>query len=225
MTLWYEITMVNIDFDLLDKKLTSSVISDVLDGFGFRNQAMLDDIRPLDPGMKLVGHAATMLMMDQYEPSKNTFSLQMKTIDSLKKDEVLVVCSNESNRAALWGELLSTAARARGARGTIVDGPARDIKQIKEMEYPTFAKYIRPISSKGRIIAVDNGCPIVVGGITVNPGDIVFGDIDGIIIIPLEVAEKVISEALDVVERENKTREELRNGSSLVNVFKKYGTL
>jgi regulator of RNase E activity RraA len=225
MALRYGISMTNIDFDLLEEKLTSSVLSDVLDGFGFRNQAMLADIRPLDPGMKLVGRAATMLMMDQYEPSKDTFGLQMKTIDNLKKDEVLVVCSNESNRAALWGELLSTAARARGARGTVVDGPARDIKQIKEMGYPTFAKCIRPISSKGRIIAMENNCPIMVGGITVNPGDIVFGDIDGIINIPYKVAEETISEALDVVERENKTREELRNGESLINVFKKYGTL
>jgi regulator of RNase E activity RraA len=217
--------MSKVDFDLMEKKLTSSVISDVLDTMGIRNQAMSTWIRPLDSEMKVVGRVATMLMTDQYEPDKDTFGLQMKTIDELRKDEVLIVCSNGSNRAALWGELLSTAARARGARGTIVDGPARDIKQILSSGYPTFSKGIKPTSSKGRVIAIDNACPVVVGGVKVNPGDIVFGDVDGIIVIPKAIADNVITEALEVVERENLTREELRKGATLLEVFKKYGTL
>lgn len=214
-----------IDYDEVEEKLSSSVISDVLDGMGIRGQAMDSSIRPVRDDMKIVGRAATMLMADQYEPSKDTFQLQFQAIDELKEGEVMMVCSNGSERAALWGELLSTAARYRGARGTIVDGVARDINLIREINYPVFAKGINPISSKGRLIAIDYGCPIKMGGVLVNPGDLVVADIDGIVVVPGEKAEAVIEEALDVVTRETKTRDELRKGVGLNDVFKKYGTI
>jgi regulator of RNase E activity RraA len=166
-----------------------------------------------------------MLMTDQFDYEKDTFALQFQAIDTLKKDEVMMVCSNGSERAALWGELLSTAARYRGAKGAIVDGVARDIKLIKEMNFPVFAKGINPISSKGRIIAVDNGCPVKMGGVMVHPGDLVIADIDGIVVVPGDMAEEVVEKALVVAARETKTRDELKNGVGLYEVFKKYGTI
>jgi regulator of RNase E activity RraA len=149
----------------------------------------------------------------------------MKAIDNLKQDEVLMVCSNKSTRAALWGELLSTASYYRGAKGAIIDGLCRDIRLIKEMNFPVFANGIRPISSKGRCICIDYNCPAEIGGVLVNPGDIVFADADGVVVIPEKIAEDTIQEALKVVERETKTRDELREGSLLSDVFMKYGTL
>jgi regulator of RNase E activity RraA len=214
-----------IDFNVIREKLNSSIISDVLDGMGIKNNAMSMGIRPLDPDMSIVGRAFTLLMADQYDLDKDTFTLQFEAIDGLNKDDVMMVCSNGSTRAALWGELLSTAAHYRGASGAVIDGLARDVKLIQDMKFPVFCKGIRPISSKGRVIAVDYGCPVNIGGVMVNPGDLIVADCDGVVVVPHKITEKVIDEALDVVTRETKTREELRNGALLSEVYKKYGTV
>ena len=214
-----------IDFNVVEEKLSSSIISDVLDGMGIRGQAMDTTIRPVRDDMTIVGYAATLLMADLYDHSKDTFTLQFQAIDALKEGEVMMVCSNGSERAALWGELLSTAARYRGARGVIIDGVARDISLIREMNFPVFAKGINPISSKGRLIAVDHGCPVEMGGVMVYPGDLVVADIDGVVVVPGDKIEEVIEKALDVAARETKTRDELKKGAGLYDVFKKYGTV
>jgi len=214
-----------VDYDLVRERLTSSVISDVLDGMGVRGQAMAADIRPLSDEMKAVGRAATMLMTDQYDMEKETFTLQFQAIDSLKENDVMMVCSNGSERAALWGELLSTAARHRNANGAIIDGLVRDVQLIREMRFPVFAKGVRPTSSKGRVIAVDHGCPVEMGGVHVEQGDLVVADVDGIVVVPSSVVEAVVEKALEVVDRETMTRNELRKGVSLYDVYKKYGTV
>ena len=200
-------------------------MSDVLDGMGIRGQSMGTDIRPVHDDMVIVGYAATMLMVDQYDYEKDTFSLQFQAIDSLKEDEVMMVSAQGSERAALWGELLSTAARYRGAKGTIIEGVARDIKLIREMNYPVFAMGVNPISSKGRIIAVDYACPVEICGVMVYPGDLVVADIDGVVVVPKDVAEKAVENALDIATRETRTRDELKEGSGLYDVYKKYGTI
>lgn len=214
-----------VDYELIREKLNSSVISDVLDGMGVHGQAMTSDIRPLSDDMVAVGRAFTMLMTDQYDTEKETFTLQFQAIDSLKEDDVMMVCSNGSERAALWGELLSTAAKHRGANGAIIDGLTRDVRLIREMGFPVFAKGIRPTSSKGRVIAVDHSCPVEIGGVHVEQGDLVVADVDGVVVVPSGVAEEVVAKALDVVERETKTRDELRKGAGLYDVYKKYGTV
>lgn len=214
-----------VDLDLVREKLGSSVISDVLDGMGLRHQAMDLDIRPLSEDMSIVGTAFTMLMADQYDEGKDTFTLQFKAIDSLGRDDVMVVCSNGSTRAALWGELLSTAATYRGASGAVIDGLSRDVKLIKKMGFPVFCKGVRPISSKGRLVAVDYNCPVEVGGVTVHPGDLVVADLDGVVVAPKDVAEEAVQKALDVVNRETMTRDELGRGAGLSQVYRKYGTV
>lgn len=214
-----------IDFQVIRQKLNSSVISDVLDGKGIKDNAMSMDIRPLDPDMFIVGRAFTLLMSDQYDLEKDTFSLQFEAIDSLNKDDVMMVCSNGSMRAALWGELLSTAAHYRGASGAIIDGLSRDVQLIQKMGFPVFCKGIRPISSKGRVIAIDYDCPVNIGGVMINPDDLIVADVDGVVVVPQEIIEEVVDEALDVVTRETKTREELKKGALLSEVYKKYGTV
>ena len=214
-----------IDFQVIRQKLNSSVISDVLDGKGIKDNAMSMDIRPLDPDMFIVGIAFTLLMSDQYDLEKDTFSLQFEAIDSLNKDDVIMVCSNGSMRAALWGELLSTAAHYRGASGAIIDGLSRDVQLIQKMGFPVFCKGIRPISSKGRVIAIDYDCPVNIGGVMINTDDLIVADVDGVVVVPQEIIEEVVDEALDVVTRETKTREELKKGVLLSEVYKKYGTV
>ena len=214
-----------IDFQVIRQKLNSSVISDVLDGKGIKDNAMSMDIRPLDPDTFIVGRAFTLLMSDQYDLEKDTFSLQFEAIDSLNKDDVMMVCSNGSMRAALWGELLSTAAHYRGASEAIIDGLSRDVQLIQKMGFPVFCKGIRPISSKGRVIAIDYECPVNIGGVMINPDDLIVADVDGVVVVPQEIIEEVVDEALDVVTRETKTREELKKGALLSEVYKKYGTV
>jgi 4-hydroxy-4-methyl-2-oxoglutarate aldolase len=214
-----------IDLKQVEEKLSSSIMSDVLDSMGIRGQSMGTSIRPVADDMVIVAYAATMLMTDQYDYEKDTFTLQFQAIDSLKEGEVLMVSAQGSERAALWGELLSTAARYRGAKGTIIEGVARDIKLIREMNYPVFATGINPISSKGRIIAVDYACPVEICGVKVSPGDLVVADIDGVVVVPKDVAEEAVKNALDVVSRESRTRDELREGAGLYDVYKKYGTI
>ncbi len=213
-----------IDFKQVEN-LNSSIISDVLDGMGIMGQAMSYEIRPMHDDMVLIGCAATMLMADQYDYEKDTFSLQFQAIDALKKGEVMMVAAKGTKRAALWGELLSTAARYRGARGVIIDGVARDIKLIREMGFPVFALGVNPISSKGRVIAVDYACPVEICGVLVHPGDLVVADIDGVVIVPKDLIDDVIEKALDVAASETRTRDDLKKGVGLYDVFKKYGTI
>jgi regulator of RNase E activity RraA len=212
-------------FDTIEERLYSGVLSDVLDGMGLRRQVMSDSIRPLYPDAIVVGRAATVLSADVYNPDEDTLAGEIEAVDALREGDVLVATTSGSTRAALWGELLSTASRARGARGAIVDGLTRDVRQIVEMRFPVFASGIRPISSKGRCRIIDHGCRIECGGVLVNPGDLVFGDVDGVVVIPSSVAEETVSRALDVVEKENLTREALRRGAFLKDVYEKYGAL
>ncbi|HIH88059.1 TPA: RraA family protein [Candidatus Bathyarchaeota archaeon] len=214
-----------IDLNVVREKLNSSLLSDVLDGMGIRNQCMAQGIRPAYPGAVVVGRAHTMLMVDLYEPEQDTFKLQLEGIDSLKTDNLMVVASNGSTSAALWGELLSTAAKCRGATGAVIDGLARDIRQIEEMPFPVFAAGIRPISSKGRVIAIGYGCRIKCGGVYVEEGDLVVGDVDGVTVVPDTAIEEAVERALVRAGSEKKTRKELLAGSTLSAVYAKYGTI
>lgn len=214
-----------LDLSLVRDNLNSSLLSDVLDGMGIRNQCMSQGIRPTYLGATVVGWAHTMLMVDQYEPEQDTFKLQLEGIDSLKSDDLMIVASNGSTSAALWGELLSTAARCRGATGAVIDGLARDISQIEEMKFPVFASGVRPISSKGRVIAIGYGCRIKCGGVYIEEGDLVVGDVDGVTVVPDTAVEEAVNRALDRASSERKTRKELLAGSTLSAVYKKYGTI
>ena len=214
-----------IDLKQVEEKVSSSIMSDVLDGMGVRGQSMGAAIRPVHDDMVVAGYAATMLMVDQYDLEKDTFSLQFQAIDSLKQDEVMMVSAQGTERAALWGELLSTAARYRGAKGAIIEGMARDIKLIRDMNFPVFAMGINPISSKGRVIAVDHNCIVEILGVKVSPGDLIIADIDGVVVVPKDVAEDAVNKALEISVSETKTREELKKGAGLYEVFKKYGTI
>jgi len=214
-----------VDLTVVREKLNSSLLSDVLDGMGIRSQCMGAGIRPVYPGAVVVGWAHTMLMVDINEPEQDTFKLQLEGIDALKNDDLMVVASNGSTSAALWGELLSTAARCREASGAVIDGLARDIRQIEEMKFPVFAAGFRPISSKGRVVAVGYGCRIKCGGVNVEEGDLIIGDVDGVTVVPDTAVEEAIKRALERASSERKTRKELLAGSTLSKVYSKYGTI
>lgn len=213
--------------DFLRSRLFTSVLSDCLDAAGHRRQALAAQIRPLDETLVLCGRARTALYMDVFDapPGENPYELEIRLIDDLKSDEVAMFACGTSGRIAPWGELLSTAAQARGAAGVVMDGLTRDIRAIRAMKFPVFAAGIGPLDSKGRgkVMAVD--VPVEVGGARVCPGDLVFGDADGVVVVPREAEAEVLAAALAKVAGENATREALAKGEKLADVFKRHGIL
>jgi len=212
-------------FDVMRDKLSAAVISDVVDRLGAREQAMRADIRPAYPGAVVVGRAYTTLTADIFQIIDDPYQKEIEAVDALKPNDVMVASTNQSQRTCFWGELLATAARARGARGIVIDGYIRDVAQITAMEFPAFATGMRVVDSAGRSIVIDHGCPVDCGGVKVNTGDIVFGDIDGVIVIPRELEKEVIPLALEKVGKENLVRDELRRGTLLRDAYDKYGVL
>lgn len=208
-------------------KLFTAVLSDVLDAAGHRSQAMRSGIRPLDDALVLAGRARTGLYMDVYhvQPGENPYELEIRLVDDLKADEVVVLAAGTSGRIAPWGELLSTACRARGAAGCVTDGLVRDVRAIRAMRFPVFAGGIGPLDSKGRgkVMAID--VPVECGGVTVRPGDLVFGDADGLVVIPREIEGEILRAALEKVSGEDRTRAALERGERLADVFARHGIL
>jgi regulator of RNase E activity RraA len=209
------------------EKLYVAVVSDVLDSLGHFNQAMSAGIRPLDDSLVLAGYARTGLYQDIYHIAKgeNPYELEIALIDDLAADDVAVFACGASGRIAHWGELLSTASRARGAAGCVTDGLTRDIRAIREMKFPVFHGGIGPLDSKGRGKASQIDVPVVCAGVRIEPGDIVFGDADGVVVIPAAIEDQVLAGAFEKVSGEDKTRQDLARGVKLREVFERYGVL
>jgi regulator of RNase E activity RraA len=209
------------------QSLYAAVLSDVLDAQGYRHLVLPPSIRPLDERLILCGRARTGLYRDVYHvaPGHNPYELEIALIDDLRPGEVAVLGCGRSGRIAPWGELLTAASVARGAHGCVTDGLVRDTKAIRELAFPVFHGGIGPLDSKGRgeVCALD--VPIECAGVTVNSGDLVFGDADGVVVVPQPIAGQTLKLALEKVEGENRTRDELRQGARLADVFKKHGVL
>jgi 4-hydroxy-4-methyl-2-oxoglutarate aldolase len=206
-------------------QLYTAVLADVLDALGHRTSAFPPSLRPLRPEWKLFGRAVTLSAVPiAFEPAQ-PYAKELECIDGLEPGDVLVATTNGDRTSALWGELLSTACRARGAAGAVIDGLTRDAAKILAMDFPVFASGFSPLDSKGRLEAVSHGQPIRVGECVVRPGDLVFGDVDGLVAVPQELVEAALARALDKVRGENRVREELARGRSVREVFAEYGIL
>lgn len=212
----------------LARTLYTAVLSDVLDEAGFMSQALKPFVRPLDETSVMCGFARTGLYRKVYhvEPGRNPYEIEMDLIDSLAPGEVAVLaCDGPTDRIAPWGELLTTAASIRGAAGCLTDGLVRDVRRIREMRFPVFAGGIGPLNSKGRAEMAAMDIAVEVAGVRVEPGDLVFGDVDGCVAIPKAVAPQVVARALEKVTAEDRTRDALAAGESLRQVFERFGVL
>ncbi len=212
-------------FQHIESKLYTAVVSDSLDQLGFRQQAMREYLRPVHPACCFAGWARTVACSDVYHIPPNPYELELEAVDSILPGEVVVVSTNQSKRNAPWGELLSTAAKARQSRGAVIDGLVRDVKKIEELGFPVFAAGIKPLDSMGRGIVTGYNLPVECGEVLVQPGDLVFADFDGIMVIPKKLVQQVVDLATDKVARENTTRDELMQGAYLRDVYAKYGVL
>jgi len=192
------------------------------------HQALRPFVRPLDETLTLFGRVRTgrYAPASQTAPEHNPYVLEMDLIDDLKPGEVPVLaCGGPTDWIAPWGELLSTAARARGAGGCVTDGLVRDVARIRAMRFPVFAGGIGPLDTRGRAEMVEKDTPVDIAGARVSPGDWVMGDVDGVVFIPAEHADAVFRAALDKIAAEDTTRAELEAGESLHAVFARHGVL
>lgn len=216
-----------ISLDEIRARLFTSVLSDCLDSIGYCRQAMPSRVRPLDDDLVMVGRARTAAFMEVYhhEAGTNPYELEIALIDSLQPNELPVFACSNPARVAPWGELLSTAAGARGAAGALMDGCTHDIKAIRAMKFPVFHGGIAPLDSKGRgrIMALDT--PVACGGVMVLSGDLVFGDADGVVVIPRKIEAEVLALAFDKIKGEKSTLADLQRGDKLADVFARYGIL
>lgn len=209
------------------EQLYSAVLSDSLDVIGVGGQVMSPRMRPLDEALKLCGRARTGAYMEvpYLEDEVNPYELEIAIVDDLRPGDVAVFACGGSQRIAPWGSLLSTATVARGAAGCVTDGLVRDILEIRSLKLPVFAAGIAPLDSKGRgqIMAID--VPVICDGVRVNAGDLVFGDADGVVVVPQAVEAEVLKVAFEKVNGEHHSMNELRAGGFLRDVYAKYGVL
>lgn len=216
----------NRDLALIDRldQLYVSVVSDCLDRVGYRDNVMHRRIRPLFP-CRAAGFAATVhaILVDDVPDDRSLwYAGEIAAVDAQQNGDVMVVSTCDGS---YWGELLATASRARGARGIVADAYTRDIRALEEMEYPTFVSGVSARDSLGRLDVDAIGEPIECGGVTVNQGDLVLADQDGIAIVPYDVAEEVLTLAEGKVATEDTVRDELARGVSVREVFAAHGTL
>jgi 4-hydroxy-4-methyl-2-oxoglutarate aldolase len=212
---------------LIDRlgRLHPAVVADCLDRLGARSQVLDPGIRPLYPGAKVAGFAATVrcVEIDAVPANRDDwYRGELAAVDALQPGDVMVV---STCRASYWGELLATAARYRGARGIVADAYTRDTLALIEMGFPTFAAGIHCADSLGRIDVDAVGITVTCGGVEVAPGDLVLGDHDGVVVIPSQLAEEVIGQAEAKVEGENRVREKLAEGMPVAEAFRTYGVI
>ena len=192
---------------------------------GYRNQALAGGISPLTDDTVIFGPAFTSIGTTVYSMPENPLVAQCKVVDQLGEDEIYVLVTRGDYNCAVFGELFATAVNARKGAGVLLDGYARDVKALKEMKFPLFYKGRDVRTSKGRCEINECQIPVILDGVTIRPGDYIFGDIDGVIVIPQEVAEEVIRQAAETVEKENEVRTRLLNGSTLQKAYEEIGAI
>src|SRR5215467_8239604 len=211
--------------DLVAGRLSTAVVSDILDDLGHREHTLDPAIRPLGQGEVIAGLANPFLVTEVHQIPAEPYTGEIGALDDIRPGEVILVAAGGSARAACWGELFSTAARARGARGTLVDGYCRDARSIVALGYPVWCRGTLPLDCKGRTAVTAWRQPAVVGGLQVRPGDLVVADDDGAVAVPARLAAEAVGRALDKVSKENRVREALAEGSTLRSAYDRFGVL
>jgi 4-hydroxy-4-methyl-2-oxoglutarate aldolase len=225
-------------FALMKEKLYTPVVGDILDQMGYQHQFLPAAIRPLealvpadafidrsvpDNRLKVAGYACTILENDIYEAPEKPFGYLTEALDQLKPNEVYVATG--AHNSALWGELLTATAKTRKAAGAVLDGYSRDTPQVLSQNFPVFCTNCWAQDSSVRTYVSAVRCTIEIGQVTVHDGDLVFGDLDGVLIIPKEIKDEVLEKALLKASGEKKVRKAIEGGMSATDAFKKFGIL
>ncbi len=216
---------LTITLPMMRASLYSAVVSDALDGLGYKRQSPRLPLRPFTSSSLLVGRCKTTLWVDMAHMDTRPYELELKAVDECQPDDVLIAAAGGSVRSGIWGELLTTAALNGGCVGAIIDGAIRDVGKIRAMNFPVFARSTCVYDSLNRQRVVDIDIPIELDGVAFHPGDLVFADEDGVVVVPQVVENEVVRRAWDKVNAENVVRDAIRNGLKSTEAFKKYGIL
>ena len=225
-------------FALMKEKLYTPVVGDILDQMGYSHQFLPAEIKALeslvpadayidrsepDNRLKLAGYACTVLENDVFGEPKKPFGYLTEALDQLRPNEIYVATG--AHNSALWGELLTATAKARGAAGAVLDGYSRDTPQVLSQNFPVFCSATWAQDSSIRTYVFDYRCTIEIGQVTIHDGDLVFGDIDGVLIIPREIKDEVLEKALVKASGEKKVRKAIEGGMSATQAFAEFGIL
>ncbi|MGF7149815.1 regulator of RNase E activity RraA [Sphingomonas zeicaulis] len=211
-------------FDLFRAELYTPVVGDILDTLGCYHQFLPQPIQPMRTEMKLIGRAMPVLMIDVYGEQAEPFGKLTEALDQMEPGDIYLA-SGGAMRCAYWGEILTATARMRGANGAVINGFHRDTPQVLDQDWPVFSRGRFAQDSGVRTKVIDYRCRIEVGPVTVQPGDLVFGDLDGVIVIPREHETEVVERSLEKVRGEKLVRKEIEAGMSSTAAFAKYGIL
>jgi|SRR5688500_17611882 len=220
-------------FALARRELFTAVVGDIMDQLGARRQFLPPKVRPLRDDMVVIGRAMTVLEADtgtgkpgrrKANLSAKPFGLMLEALDDLKRHEVYV-CAGASPDYALWGELMSVRAQRCGAAGAIMDGYSRDTRAILALGFPTFSHgpYAQDQAPRGEV--VDYRVTLRIGAATVQPGDIVFGDIDGVCVVPRALEAEVFARSLEKARGEKTVRKAIAAGLTARAAFEKFGIM
>jgi regulator of RNase E activity RraA len=216
---------MNITLDMMRESLYSGVVCDALDAAGLREQSPRCEFLRFGGEGTLVGRAKTTLWVDMYHSLANPYELELRAVDTCAAGDVFIAAAGGSTRSAVWGELLSTAAAGRGCVGAIIDGLTRDTRRTSEMQFPVFARGTSPYDSQNRQRVVDLDVPVEIGGVRFAPGDLVFADRDGVVVVPRDVEAEVIGHAWNKVHTENEIRAAIEGGMKAGEAYAKFGVL
>jgi regulator of RNase E activity RraA len=220
-------------FTTIRRELFTCVVGDVMDKMGLQHQFLPPQIRPLQPDMILIGRAMPVLSVDVFEERvtgtnnqlmAKPFGLMLQALDDLKANEVYVN-TGSSPRNALWGELMSVRARKLGAAGAVLNGYLRDTRAVLKLDFPAFCWGSYAQDSAPRYKVVDFRIAVEIGAVRVRPNDFLFGDIDGVCVIPAQAASEVFAKALEKARGEKLVRKALEEGGSAVAAFEKHGIM
>lgn len=214
-----------ITLPMMRESLYAAVVSDALDSLGFPRQSPRLCLRPYTTSQILVGRCKTTLWADMAHEDPRPYDLELRAVDSCKPDDVLISAAGGSMRSGIWGELLSTAARNSGCAGAIIDGAIRDVAKIREMGFPVFARGACVYDSQNRQRVIDIDVPVEIDGVRFSPGDLVFADEDGVVVVPQEVETEAIRRAWNKVHAENVTRDAIRGGMKALAAYERFGVL
>ena len=220
-------------FPLAKRELFTAVVGDVMDKMGLLHQFLPPRLQPLRDDMVAIGRALPVLEADVFTEAETRsnnpamakpFGLMLEALDDLKTNEIYI-CTGGSPRYALWGELMSTRAMKLGAAGAVVDGYSRDTFGILQLSFPTFSsgRYAQDQGPRGKVL--DFRIPIEIEGVRINPGDIVFGDVDGVLVIPREAEEEAFTKAIEKARGEKVVQKAIEDGMSACEAFATFGIM
>lgn len=220
-----DITPPEITLEMMRESLYSAAVADAIDKIGLHHQSPRVPLHPMTGIHRLIGRCKTTLWIEFDYDDPDSYAGELQAVDGCRPDDVVICAGQGAMRAAIWGELLSLAARNAGCVGAIVDGAVRDIEQMEAMKFPVFGRGGSVYDAMNRQKVVEVDVPVDVGGVRFSPGDLVFADRDGVVVVPRDVEDEVVRGAWTKVHAENEVREEIRKGMPASEAWRRYGVL